>query len=74
MVDAVELIALELGVRYLADYLRGDSYFKLTTTDPPDLNKRRAMAQLTLFERLRSNADRARQCIDALYSGGSCGN
>ncbi|HEV2474571.1 MAG TPA: phosphotransferase, partial [Chthonomonadales bacterium] len=52
MVDAVRIIALELGVRFLADYLRGDSYFRLGPADTPELNRIRAMAQLTLFQRL----------------------
>ena len=66
MVDAIEIIALELGIRFLADYLRGDSYFKLGPADPPDLNKVRAMVQLSLFERLREKADEARNCIESL--------
>ena len=52
MTDAVRIIALELGVRFLTDYIRGDSYFKLSQTDPPDLNRVRGLGQLTLFERL----------------------
>ncbi len=64
MVDAVQVIALELGVRFLADHLRGDSYFRLGAADPPDLNKTRARVQLTLFERLRACADDARVCIE----------
>jgi N-acetylhexosamine 1-kinase len=66
MADAVEIISLELGVRFLADYLRGDSYFKLSPIDPPDLNKFRAMVQLKLFQRLLDNADRIRQLISLL--------
>jgi hypothetical protein len=66
MVDAVEVIALELGTRFLTDYLRGDNYFKLSAADPPDLNKTRGRAQLTLFERLRENADAARKVIESL--------
>jgi hypothetical protein len=57
MVDAVRIIALELGVRFLADYLRGDSYFRLGPADPSDLNKTRAMVQLTLFQRLTAERD-----------------
>lgn len=52
MDDAVRAIALELGVRFLTDYLRGDNYFRLLPTDPPDLNRQRGLVQLTLFERL----------------------
>jgi hypothetical protein len=66
MVDAVQIIALELGLRFLTDYLRGDSYFKVGPADPPDLNRVRAMAQLSLFRRLRERADEARRFIDDL--------
>ena len=68
MVDAVQVIALELGVRFLADYLRGDTYFRLGPADPPDLNRIRALVQLTLFERLLQNAQASRDCIDRLYT------
>jgi hypothetical protein len=53
LMDAVQILALELGARFLADYLRGDSYFRLGPSDPPDLNKTRAMVQFRLFENLR---------------------
>jgi hypothetical protein len=66
MADAVEIIALELGIRFLADYLRGDSYFQLGPADPVDLNRTRAMVQLTLFERLRKHRDEAQKCIEEL--------
>ncbi|HAY13734.1 MAG TPA: hypothetical protein DCY02_04600 [Armatimonadetes bacterium] len=63
MVDAVEAIALELGLRFLTDYLRGDNYFMLGEEDPADLNRVRAMVQLTLYERLRE----ARPELEALF-------
>ncbi|MEQ1936203.1 MAG: phosphotransferase, partial [Fimbriimonadaceae bacterium] len=46
MPSAVKVITVELGVRFLADYLRGDTYFQLGADDAPDLNKVRAMVQL----------------------------
>ena len=52
MVFAVQAITLELGLRFLTDYLRGDTYFQLGPNDPEDLNKVRAMVQLTLYKRL----------------------
>jgi hypothetical protein len=52
MVSAVQIIALELGLRFLTDYLKGDTYFQLGDSDAPDLNKTRAMVQLTLYRRL----------------------
>jgi hypothetical protein len=66
MADAPQLIALELGVRFLTDYLRGDSYFTLGPADPPDENRARAMAQLTLFLRFRECQDETRRFIDDL--------
>ena len=69
MSDAVRIITLELGVRYLTDYLRGDSYFVLAASDPRDLNKLRAMVQLTLFRRLTELKDDTSQCLVALSSG-----
>lgn len=63
MAEAVEIIALELGIRFLSDYLRGDSYFKLGSMDPPDLNRTRGFVQLTLFERLREKQQEAKKMI-----------
>ena len=52
MVDAARIMALELGVRFLADYLRGDTYFRLAPDAPEDLNLRRAAVQFSLFGKL----------------------
>lgn len=52
MADAVAVIAVELGTRFLADFLRGDNYFQLAAGDPHDLNLIRTRTQLTLFRRL----------------------
>lgn len=52
MCEAAQVITLELGLRFLTDYLRGDTYFQLGPGDPPDLNKVRALVQLTLYQRL----------------------
>jgi N-acetylhexosamine 1-kinase len=68
MADAPQVMSLELGVRFLADYLRGDSYFKLRTGEPPDLNKTRAMVQFRLFERMHSKSSASRQIIESLTS------
>ncbi len=66
MTDAIQILSLELGVRFLADYLRGNSYFKLSPKDPWDLNKIRAMVQFSLFEQLRKKADDTKRIIDEL--------
>jgi hypothetical protein len=66
MVDAVQIMALELGVRFLTDYLRGDTYFKLDPRQPADLNKARALVQFTLFERIRHQSATATHIIENL--------
>ena len=63
MPRAVQVIALELGVRFLADYLRGDTYFKLGPNDPHDLNKVRAMVQIRLFEKLLEHEAEANEIL-----------
>lgn len=67
IVDAVESITLELGGRFLADYLSGDRYFK-TTTDGQNLA--RARQHVALFKRLEANRqalnDRIRRIMNDL--------
>ena len=52
MPDAARSIVLEQAARFLADYLDGDSYYRITD---PKQNLRRARVQLALFERLRGS-------------------
>jgi Ser/Thr protein kinase RdoA (MazF antagonist) len=63
MADAPSIMALELGVRFLTDYLRGDGYFMLGPADPPDLNKTRALVQFRLFEKMRMKINLLKRCI-----------
>jgi hypothetical protein len=63
MTDAVQIMSLELGVRFLTDYLRGDSYFRLESADPPDLNRIRALVQFHLFENVRVHSGRLERII-----------
>lgn len=66
MVDAVQIITLELGVRFLTDYLRGDNYFRLEPGQPADLNKTRAKVQLQLFQLLRARESDLKRRIQTL--------
>jgi len=50
----------------LTDYIRGDSYFKPGPNDFSNLNKIRAISQLTLFRRLKKANDVIRQEIETL--------
>ena len=49
LVDGAIVLTFEQAVRFLSDFLDGDSYFKV---DDPEHNLRRARAQLRLLERL----------------------
>jgi hypothetical protein len=64
MVDAVISITLELGARFLADYLRGDTYFGVTEGHR-DLNLTRAAVQLSLAQSLMDYEHEARAMIAA---------
>lgn len=68
MPQAVQIITLELGVRFLADYLRGDTYFMLGPNDPADLNRTRAMVQIKLFERLVAHEPEANEILAEFQS------
>lgn len=67
MVEAGRIMALELGVRFLADYLRGDNYFKLESTESQNLNKTRALVQFSVFESLSRKAALLKQYILELF-------
>jgi hypothetical protein len=57
---APRYLAFEQALRFLTDYLRGDNYYRLSATDPPELNMHKGLVQLRLFEefaRVTSNAE-----------------
>lgn len=66
LVPAILILTLELAIRFLTDYLRGDVYFRLTPEDPPDLNRVRALVQIVLFERFVEFAPEAEAILARL--------
>ena len=58
----MRLITLELGVRYLTDYLEGDRYFKITY---PSQNLERARRQLQLLQSMEASAAAMEECVRA---------
>jgi Ser/Thr protein kinase RdoA (MazF antagonist) len=52
--DAIRLIAFELGLRFLMDYLAGNTYFKVQY---PEHNLVRALVQFKLTESIESQSD-----------------
>jgi Ser/Thr protein kinase RdoA (MazF antagonist) len=70
---AVPLFPYMQGVRFLTDYLQGDTYYK---TDFPDHNLRRARAQFELLTKIEAQQDRiediiwetTNRCLDLTYA------
>jgi Ser/Thr protein kinase RdoA (MazF antagonist) len=60
LVTSGRLITLEIGVRFLSDYLSGDTYFR---TDCPEQNLRRCRAQLAHHRSLVSAAPELERII-----------
>jgi Ser/Thr protein kinase RdoA (MazF antagonist) len=58
--DSIRLVAYELGVRFFADYLEGDVYFKVKDREH---NLRRALVQFRLVESIESQAQALRAII-----------
>lgn len=52
LVDGALLMTLEVGIRFLTDFLRNDVYFKIHY---PEHNLVRAINQITFFNRLKSH-------------------
>jgi len=64
--DAIRLIAFELGLRFFADYLAGDVYFK-THYDGQNLN--RARVQFRLTESIETRENVIRRVLDEAFDG-----
>ena len=60
---SVRLLAFELGVRFLTDYLDGDVYFRPSR---PGRNLDRARAQLRLFDELKKRDGALRRLTEAV--------
>jgi Ser/Thr protein kinase RdoA (MazF antagonist) len=61
--DAIRLIAFELGLRFLTDFMEGNVYFK---TDRPDRNLSRALVQFRLTESIELQEREIRTVIREL--------
>lgn len=66
LLDALWTITFELAMRFLTDYLQGDSYFRI---ERPLHNFERARAQLTLLQSIETqDAEMANKITDLLLS------
>lgn len=64
MGDSIEIITLELAIRFLNDYINGDTYFK---TEYPTHNLDRARNQLKLVEDIEMKKDIIKNYIEESY-------
>lgn len=61
--DAIRLLSLELGLRFLSDHLAGDVYFR---TSRPRHNLQRALVQFRLTESIETQQDAIRALVERL--------
>ena len=66
LVFSGQLITLEIGIRFLTDYLSGDTYFRIHR---PGQNLDRCRAQLKLFKELRRKEECMQQVIERVNRG-----
>ncbi len=64
MAPCVLAVTAELAARYLADYLEGDRYFRISE---PEQNLVKARLNISLAEDVRNRMPELQKCITALY-------
>lgn len=57
-------ITLELGMRFLTDYLENDKYFKLSENEKSNLNLVRAKNQFKLVSEIENNFDQLNEIVE----------
>jgi Ser/Thr protein kinase RdoA (MazF antagonist) len=67
LVPAIQLIAFELGLRFLADHLAGDTYFR---TNRPGHNLERALVQFRLTESIEAQRGEIGAIVERLRRAG----
>ncbi|MBT1173765.1 aminoglycoside phosphotransferase family protein [Bifidobacterium sp. MA2] len=65
---AGNMMTMECGMRFLADYLAGDVYF---ATKYPEHNLVRARTQIKLVREMEKKADEIRAIVDEVMAGGA---
>ena len=63
---APKMLALEQSIRFLGDYLNGDTYFRLKEGKPLDLNLKRGLVQLHLAEDMISKEEQMKCIVESI--------
>jgi Ser/Thr protein kinase RdoA (MazF antagonist) len=66
--EAIRLLSLELGLRFLSDHLAGDLYFR---TSRPRHNLQRALVQFRLTESIETQLAQIRAIVERLRASGA---
>ena len=66
MAESIRIITLELAMRFLTDYLNGDTYFK-TNPNRPNHNLERARNQLALVKDIEKKLPLMKKTIKEIY-------
>lgn len=67
MAESIRIITLELAMRFLTDYLNGDTYFKINPTRPHH-NLERARNQLCLVKDIEKKLPLMKKIIKEIYA------
>lgn len=67
MPEGAMMMTIECGMRFLTDYLNGDTYFR---TAYPEHNLVRARTQLKLYKEMQKNLDEMHKIIDEIVKEG----
>jgi len=62
---APRILALELGMRFIGDYLNGDEYFKRKEGQREDINLHRGLVQLHLAEDMKQKEEEMKEFIES---------
>ncbi len=63
LVIAPRIITIEQGMRFLTDYLNGDTYFKLKPNQPADFNFTRAINQIQLAKDMKQKEEQMKHIV-----------
>jgi hypothetical protein len=65
---APKILAMELAMRFIGDYLNGDEYFQLKDGQPADINLRRGLAQMYLAQDMSEKENEMKSIVEAIIN------
>lgn len=65
---APQILAMELAMRFIGDYLNGDEYFQLKDGQPEDINLRRGLTQMYLAQDMAKKENEMQNIVEAIIN------